>query len=210
VHVDIMMVLVMLHLYIAAKFGFAEIVRDLINAGAPVDARAGNGMLFVLCYFFLIYRLIFLPIFDSLLLFYYFILGTTPLFLATEASALSVMELLLSCGADPNVSESGGDTPIIVARNGNIARLLILKGARVNYQNRNGDTALHNASSLGYIDVVSVLLSAGADVTLRNKYSETAIDIVNKSKQGCADLRCADELLELLLRNIAVKNIFHM
>jgi len=39
----------------------------------------------------------------------------------------------------------------------------------VNAQDNYGDTSLHDAAKFGHIEVVKILLEAGANVTLRNK-----------------------------------------
>jgi ankyrin repeat protein len=55
-------------------------------------------------------------------------------------------------------------------------RLLIEKGANVNWANADGDTLLMNAASVGHVEVARVLLAAGADIHAKNKYGTTALD----------------------------------
>jgi len=49
------------------------------------------------------------------------------------------------------------------------------KGAAINLQTRNGETALSVASSLGYEAIVRLLLERGADATLRDSDGRTAL-----------------------------------
>lgn len=44
----------------------------------------------------------------------------------------------------------------------------IEKGADANYQDKNGDTALHIASSKGHTGIVKYLLDNGSDVNMKN------------------------------------------
>jgi hypothetical protein len=53
-------------------------------------------------------------------------------------------------------------------------------GADVNAKGINQETALHLAARRGRSDVVSRLLTAGADSTIKNGYAETALDVVQK------------------------------
>ena len=45
----------------------------------------------------------------------------------------------------------------------------------VNRQDRDGNTGLVLASYNGRTDIVKILLAAGADINLRNKYGKTAL-----------------------------------
>uniref|UniRef100_A0A8C2C5U7 CASK interacting protein 1 n=1 Tax=Cyprinus carpio TaxID=7962 RepID=A0A8C2C5U7_CYPCA len=114
--------------------------------------------------------------------------GRTPLDLACEFGRVGVVQLLLSsnmCAAlleakpgdstDPN-----GTSPLhLAAKNGHIdiIRLLIQAGIDINRQTKAG-TALHEAALCGKTDVVRLLLDSGINATVRNTYSQTALDIV--------------------------------
>ncbi|XP_073713269.1 caskin-1 isoform X3 [Misgurnus anguillicaudatus] len=114
--------------------------------------------------------------------------GKTPLDLACEFGRVGVVQLLLSsnmCAAlleakpgdstDPN-----GTSPLhLAAKNGHIdiIRLLIQAGIDINRQTKAG-TALHEAALCGKTDVVRLLLDSGINATVRNTYSQTALDIV--------------------------------
>ena len=74
----------------------------------------------------------------------------------------------------------------------NCVKLLIQKGADVNKQNAEGDTALMVASGKGHSDCVSVLIEAGADVNIKNNFHYTALFDAALNKQ----IRCVDLLVK--------------
>ncbi|XP_070399130.1 caskin-1 isoform X5 [Nothobranchius furzeri] len=114
--------------------------------------------------------------------------GKTPLDLACEFGRVGVVQLLLSsnmCAAllEPkkgDTSDPNGTSPLhLAAKNGHIdiIRLLIQAGIDINRQTKAG-TALHEAALCGKTDVVRLLLESGINATVRNTYSQTALDIV--------------------------------
>ena len=75
------------------------------------------------------------------------------------------MHLLLQAGANVNVANVNGQTPLMAAaRNGHIGavRLLLEAGADVNAANAKGQTALMGAAQSGHIEAVRLLLDADA------------------------------------------------
>lgn len=80
--------------------------------------------------------------------------------------------LLLSAGADPDIPNLGGYTPLMVAaRVGQLAlvNLLIEAKVRINLANPQGGTALFLAAGTGQATVVTTLLDAGADPNLTDQ-----------------------------------------
>lgn len=103
-----------------------------------------------------------------------------------DAAAKGDMELIkrqLAAGKDVNVkAPSMGVTPLMVAAitgQGDVAGLLLGKGAKPNIKNNEGSTALHMAAFFGHVDVVKALVAQGADVNARNDRSETPLDAVS-------------------------------
>ena len=80
--------------------------------------------------------------------------GWTPLMYALHANNISIFELLLKAGADPNI------------------------------QSNNGNTSLHWAILFNYKspEIIKELLDAGADPMIRNSESETPIHLAEQSK----------------------------
>jgi len=86
-------------------------------------------------------------------------------------------EKLLAHGANANVQDADGDTPLHgAAQNDNveIARLLLDKGANPNAKNKLGGTPLMYAGSFGSDNAARFLLSRGADPSLKDNDGVTA------------------------------------
>ena len=115
---------------LSAFFGHKESADYLIGAGASVNAPSNNP------------------------------LKVTPLHSAVAGGHTAVAELLLKCGADPNVRQNGGFTPLHgAAQNGqmDMIRLLLLYGADLKIQNQKGKTALDMATEAGHNEVAEFL-----------------------------------------------------
>ncbi|XP_078257289.1 caskin-2 [Rhinoraja longicauda] len=117
-------------------------------------------------------------------------LKKTPLDLACEFGRLKVAQLLLNSnmcvalleGQSKDSADANFTTPLhLAAKNGHkdIIKLLIKAGIDANRVAKTG-TALHEAALCGKTEVVRLLLDAGIDVSIRNTYSQTALDIVNQ------------------------------
>jgi hypothetical protein len=90
---------------------------------------------------------------------------------------------LLEEGADPNIRDKDGNTPLHFAASkdcAEVARLLLEHGADPNAQDKNGETPLHIAASEGHVDVVRLLLERGADPSIRNRDGKTPLDIARE------------------------------
>ncbi len=111
----------------------------------------------------------------------------------------AVASFLLERGADPNVTDDEGRTPLMnVVKRGwlevvrpaliegypELIRALLDKGANVNAQDKTGTTALMEAAANGDIDTVELLLAHGANLVLKNAGGETAFDIAVKNTRG--------------------------
>jgi ankyrin repeat protein len=89
------------------------------------------------------------------------------LHLAAFNGRLEVTRLLLSYGANPNVGNNRGSTPLHQVSEGKynlqeqgvgIARLLLERGVDVNAREKNKSTPLHSAASKGRLEIAQVLL----------------------------------------------------
>ena len=111
--------------------------------------------------------------------------GSTPLHGAAGEEDTQVVDLLLTNGADINAKNNDGVSPIHVAVYPRMAAYLITKGADINLPSSNGDTPLHTfAAEAEGLDVMEVLLKAGANPNLRNRQGQLPIDIATSRKEG--------------------------
>jgi len=109
---------------------------------------------------------------------YEFCQGSTALHEAAKNRHYDIVATLLEYHADPNRRDIRGCTPLHCAvTNGkdyaSIVQLLVQSGAGVNVRNNAGNTAAHLAVNLMDADMLSVLVSLGADVKLKNNREES-------------------------------------
>ena len=130
----------------AARGDAAEIVR-LAAAGADVKARDGNGR--------------------------------TPLHVAAFASQLAAMRALVQAGADPNAQDGDRYDIVTIAAVADdrptLALALELGGSAKNVTSRYDGTALIAAAHLGHVEVVRMLIRAGAPLDHVNNLGWTAL-----------------------------------
>jgi uncharacterized protein len=119
--------------------------------------------------------------------------GATPFWRAAMSSDVEAMRILVAGGADPNLANDTGVTPLMVAAGigwaGNFTQnapdswMEALKyclelGADVNaVETRKGFTALHGAASRGDLAMVQYLVDRGAKVDVVNKDGNSAADM---------------------------------
>jgi uncharacterized protein len=136
--------------------GDTEQVKTLLTNGASVDYRHG---------------------------------GWTVLMFAVKEGHVIVVQQLLDSGANPNVASKNEDgaTPLtIAAEHGRleITKILLNKGADINFQNAHGNTPLMYAAENNYPEVAEVLLNAGADASLKDNDAETALQIAQRKNHS--------------------------
>jgi ankyrin repeat protein len=107
----------------------------------------------------------------------------TLLHAASGQGNLAMVELLLRLGADPNVQDAGGHTPLYCVANecrtsegGIVVRALAKGGADVNANDGvKRCTALHMAARRGNVEVAEALLDCGAEIDARDSLGETPL-----------------------------------
>jgi ankyrin repeat protein len=120
--------------------------------------------------------------------------GATAFWRAAQATDLVAMKLLLAAGADPKISTTGGDSPLMVAAGvgwgANFSvnapdswlpavRQCLELGLDVNQLDNRGYTALHGAAYIGNNDLIKMLVEKGARVDAKAKTGDSVADMAN-------------------------------
>lgn len=124
--------------------------------------------------------------------------GGTPLHTAAGKGNYECVNVLLSAGCDPLITDEAGDTPAhhaafktarpYTGRAGDTLKAIIEAcPACIDVQNTRGLTPLHYAASIGNYEGDSVLVSAGCDPLITNEDGKTAYDRA-QSYSGVAEL----------------------
>ncbi|WP_353283628.1 ankyrin repeat domain-containing protein [Wolbachia endosymbiont (group A) of Pogonocherus hispidulus] len=85
--------------------------------------------------------------------------------------------LLLKAGANPNVKDDRGKTPLHYATGPNSVASLMEKGTNLNEQDNEGKTPLHCIASTDYNDLISSFLDSGARSDICDKQGKIPLDI---------------------------------
>src|SRR5437868_5548921 len=158
-------------LFAAADKGCVPLARDLLAAGASVEARDRLGAM-PLAY---AARSGHLPLVDLLLekgaaINARNLAGSTALYVAAENDRFAVVRRLLDRGADPKLAGHGDVTPLAAAAfkgNDRIVETLLARGADPNAVDKTGKTPIVYAAALGFTPIVRRLLDAGVGVNAR-------------------------------------------
>ncbi len=110
--------------------------------------------------------------------------GFTPLHLAARAGSAPIVDALVTAGADPTATTSTGTTALMLAAESGVVEAvtrLVRAGAAVNaVESAKGQSALMFAAAYDRTDVVSFLLAQGADHAL----STTVRDLATLTDPG--------------------------
>jgi ankyrin repeat protein len=112
---------------------------------------------------------------------------------AVTAGALDRATFLLNKGADPNKSDSQGETPLInaiQAQNPDLVKLLLEHGAKANARDANDMTALLESIEQDDVSAIRALTAHGADLNQRTSDGATALAfaIVESKMKGALAL----------------------
>jgi ankyrin repeat protein len=105
--------------------------------------------------------------------------GETGLHIVTNRRDLTWMQFLIAKGANVNLRDVKGVTPLVAAVNANFlegAELLVSKGARLDESNNAGETPLITAVHNKNVALMRILLKAGADPDRADNSGRSARD----------------------------------
>jgi ankyrin len=123
--------------------------------------------------------------------------GTTALARAAKGGDVDVVRLLLAHGANPSLPTVQGVTPMMMAAGTGysgrdsrgryqteeqaieIIKLLLDAGADINQKANDGGTVLHGAAGRGRTEVVNLLVTNKADLTIKDGRGRSAADVAN-------------------------------
>lgn len=109
---------------------------------------------------------------------------------AEDKANPALCEILLQAGANPNIFDNRGQTPLLLAVRGRsnagktrVVEMLLAKGAKADVRNqKNGATPLFSAVVVGDLDVVKLLIKVGANPNLATKKGDTPLQQVVKAQ----------------------------
>ncbi|KAL7303729.1 hypothetical protein TKK_0003862 [Trichogramma kaykai] len=132
--------------------------------------------------------------------------GDTALHLALELGHMQSAEALLRRGADPNLANEAGSTPlhVICSQYHNLTELFfevcdeIGREVRLDARDCTGDTPLHLALDLDEPESAECLLRRGADWNLANVFGQAALHIIcDETPNSDSTDRLAELIFEL-------------
>ena len=103
---------------------------------------------------------------------------------AVEKGLQGEVERLIKAGADPNVRDQYGTTPLLEASKKGTTKIVIMlleKNANPNLADIDGSTPLLEASKQGHFDIVKLLVLKGADVNAKDRNDETPVSYANQN-----------------------------
>ncbi|BAY10969.1 ankyrin repeat domain-containing protein [Calothrix sp. NIES-2098] len=113
--------------------------------------------------------------------------------LAVSDGSMQSVELMLRRGANVNLPDANGITPLMVAARytyragAGMTKLLLDKGASVNAKSKKGSTALMFSCSPvatyyedEYAEVVKILIAKGAQLNAKNQLGATALSVAQE------------------------------
>jgi hypothetical protein len=111
----------------------------------------------------------------------------TPLFYALEdQNSIGYVQKLLEKGAHVDLQDWEGNAPLhIAAQNNNYQGIQALqeKHPNPNLTNKQGKTPLHIASENGNVEIMKLLVSMGADITVKDSVKKIPVEYLSSEKR---------------------------
>jgi ankyrin repeat protein len=118
-------------------------------------------------------------------------LNLSSLHLAIIYNANTIAKYLIENGADLELKDSFGYTPLIkavISQNIEILKILLHKKVKLEAKNLKSRTALHVAAYVGFFEGVKVLLSNGSDLHSKDETNKTPIDLARQYLEDNKDM----------------------
>lgn len=131
--------------------------------------------------------------------------GNTALMLAIDRGKIDVALTLIKSGANLEIKGQKGWTALHNAASGGdkgykeVAEALIKHNASVDALSETLLTPLHEAAGKSLVDLVRLLVDAGADVNARDKFSNTPLRMCASNAQSFANLETFKQTVQILL-----------
>jgi len=163
----------------ASSKGDLADVKELVEAGANINVKDGNGWTALMfatdkkhldIVKYLVEKGADINVKDKF--------SSSALTYAILRNSLDIVKYLVEKGADINVKNDKGVTALILAASENrigIVKCLVEKGADMNVKDWTGTTALMSAVSQNQFDIVKYLVEKGADVNVKSRNEMTAL-----------------------------------
>ena len=165
------------NLMIAASRGMTTEIDRLIEKGANVNFRNRDGFTPLIIatdynrFESVMTLLQYEPSLDN-----FTIYSETALLLAVKMNSIHIAEALIRAGAQIDLADSKGATPLHYASMYGYAEMtdmLLYYDAQVNLKTKDGSSALHAAIYAGYVDVTEILIKNGANMEIRDSDGNT-------------------------------------
>lgn len=167
----------------ASQKGYYDVAEVLLSHGADVGAQndAGKTALMLACFAGQLDIVQLLrkhdADYDS-----YDKGGSSPIHWAVDGGNVKLLDWIIADGADVNKKDhSCGWTPLLrcasVGGNRDVALTLLMAGADINAQDRDGKTALMIGIINGHQPLVELLLKRNANLKVKNEYGKTAYEM---------------------------------
>ena len=119
--------------------------------------------------------------------------GDHALHIAARNGNIQTVQLLVDCGADVNVLNGDGQTPLHTAAGGwkdcpELCSILLKHNAKIDAVDKDGNQPLHLACEAALTSTVQRLLDCNADVLATNNFHQTALHKAACSKRDCPEV----------------------
>ncbi|XP_063923969.1 uncharacterized protein LOC135138056 isoform X2 [Zophobas morio] len=119
--------------------------------------------------------------------------GLTALHVSSKFCSMSVAEIVLKKGANLNITDEEGNSPLHFASESNevnldMIKMFLAKGINVNAQNKNGTTALQIACRNNDYELTELLLGSGASININDKHNKNVLHYASESKKNNRDI----------------------